>query len=232
MPLTQLSDSAVLFPLLDQFAERYPGIRRPAVVSQWSMNYLSVLLPATLAVSLTQGKAIPAWEHDIELLHDQAQPRALKITPWLPALARNQQADYWDRLIHEHLEPLNATLSQWGGLAPKVLWGNMVAVWDAAFDRLSGSIPREGFAEAHQVLEQMSVAQGRLKLRKLQRQVESPAPDVIAEIPLRTHCCLHYQLHAPVEGKPLVLCEACPKLHRLPIAEQASYLRTIYDVAD
>lgn len=228
VPLPDLGDTSVLYPMLERFAELYPGIKRPPVASQWSMNYLSVMLPATLAAVLTRDLAIAFWEREVALLHDAGQPRAL----WLPtpqaSLAAGQRDDYWARLLHEHLEPLFSSIATWGGLAPKVLWGNFAAIWDGAFSRIDPNLEREGFAEAHRWLERAVVADGRLKPRSLQWMVDSPAPDVCARIPLRRHCCLHYQLHAPVAGKPQVLCESCPKLHRLPQAEQASYLRYIY----
>lgn len=230
VPLPELADTSVLYPMLERFAELYPGIKRPPVASQWSMNYLSVMLPAMLAAVLTRDLAIAFWEPEVALLHEAGQPRAL----WLPtaqaALAARQRDDYWARLLHEHLEPLFSSIAAWGGLAPKVLWGNLAAIWDGAFARIDPNLEREGFAEAHRWLERAVVADGRLKPRSLQWMVDSPAPDVCARIPLRRHCCLHYQLHAPVAGKQQVLCESCPKLHRLPQAEQASYLRYIYGV--
>lgn len=230
VPLPELADTRVLYPMLERFAELYPGIKRPPVASQWSMNYLSVILPATLAAVLTRDLAIAFWEPEAALLHEAGQPRAL----WLPtsqaSLAARHRDDYWSRLLHEHLEPLFSSIAAWGGLAPKVLWGNFAAIWDGAFARIDPNLEREGFAEAHRWLECALVADGRLKPRSLQWMVDSPAPEVCARIPLRRHCCLHYQLHAPVPGKPQVLCESCPKLHRLPQAEQASYLRYIYGV--
>lgn len=226
--LQRIADPAVLYPLLGRFSEFYPDTKRPAIVSQWSMNYLSILLPAAVVSVLVLRSAIAFWDVEAELLHDEAQPVALKIARCRPALLPARRSEYWTRLIHEHLEPLIATQAEWGGLAPKVLWGNVVAVWDGAFARLDSALAREGFAETYQWLDQVTVAAGRLKLRSLQRMVESPAPDVIACLPLRRHCCLHYQLHAPVEGKTAVLCESCPRLHRLPPTEQASYLRYIY----
>lgn len=206
----------------------YPGVNRAAVVSQWSMNYLSIALPAALACALTRDCAIDFWGQDCVLLHDEGQPLALGLASRLPPLTHEDRADYWARLIHEHLAPLFTTLAAAGGLAPKILWGNLVAIWDGAFARMDADLSRDGFAETHGWLEPVTVKQGRLRLRGLQRMVESPAPQVVAQLPLRRHCCLHYQLHEPVEGEPPVLCESCPKLHRLPVAEQVSYLNYIY----
>lgn len=226
--LAHIADPEVLLPLLKQFALLYPGVNRAAVVSQWSMNYLSIALPAAIACALTRHCAIDFWSDDAVLLHDAGQPLALQLPDQLPALAPEARAAYWSRLIHEYLAPLFATLANAGGLAPKVLWGNLVAIWDGAFVRMDADLSRDGFAEAHQWLEQVTVNGGRLRLRSLQWDVESPAPEVCPRLALRRHCCLHYQLHTPVKDEPPVLCETCPKLHRLPVAEQVSYLHYIY----
>ncbi|WCM54028.1 siderophore-iron reductase FhuF [Pseudomonas sp. WJP1] len=226
--MSRLADPAVLQLLLTRFALLYPGVNRAAVVSQWSMNYMSIVLPAAFACVLTRQAALDFWEGEAVLLHDDGQPQAVGLAVQPAKLAPQDRAAYWSRLIHEHLAPLFVTLAAAGGLAPKVLWGNMVAIWDGAFARMDADFSRDGFAEAHQWLEQAIVNDGRLKLRGLQRMVESPAPQIVPRLPLRRHCCLHYQLHEPVEGEPAVLCESCPKLHRLPVAEQVSYLHYIY----
>lgn len=226
--MKHLADPDALQPLLSRFALLYPGVNRAAVVSQWSMNYLSIALPAALACVLTRHCAIDFWGEDAVLLHDEGQPLALQLASQPLALARADRAAYWSRLIHEHLTPLFATLAAAGGLAPKVLWGNLVAIWDGAFVRMDADLSREGFAEAHQWLDHVTVNGGRLRLRGLQWPVESPAPQICPRLALRRHCCLHYQLHTPVADQPPVLCETCPKLHRLPVAEQVSYLHYIY----
>lgn len=218
----------MLQPLLTRFALLYPGVNRAAVVSQWSMNYMSIVLPAAFACVLVRQGAIDFWGGEAVLLHDDGQPQAVGLVVPPAQLAPQARAAYWSRLIHEHLAPLFVTLAAAGGLAPKILWGNMVAIWDGAFARMDADLSRDGFAQAHQWLEQAIVNHGRLKLRGLQRMVESPAPQIVPRLPLRRHCCLHYQLHEPVEGEPPVLCESCPKLHRLPVAEQVSYLHYIY----
>jgi len=226
--LQQLPQEEILFPMLDRFASVYPVAKRPPVASQWSMNYLSVLFPAVLAGILARNLEIRVWEGDVELLHDDARPVALKVMERLPSLSPDQMAGYWERVLNDHLEPLFAAISAWGGVSTKVLWGNVIAVWDGAFDRLRDALDPETFSTAHQWMETPVVADCRLKLRSLQRIVASPVPDICSNIPLRKHCCLHYLLHTPVVGKPEVLCEACPRLHRQPLAAQASYLRSIY----
>lgn len=218
----------MLQPLLNRFALLYPGVNRAAVVSQWSMNYMAIVLPAALACGLTLDCAIDFQDPESVLLHDNGEPQALCLAKHLPTLAAEDRAAYWSQLVHGHLAPLIVSLAAAGGLAQKVLWGNMVAIWDGAFTRMDADLSKDGFAQAHQWLQPVLVNNGRLKLRGLQRTVASPAPQICSTLPLRRHCCLHYQLHAPVEGEPPVLCESCPKLHRLPVAEQVSYLHYIY----
>ncbi|PKR56230.1 siderophore-iron reductase FhuF [Thalassospira marina] len=213
--------------MLEQFARSYPAVKRPPVASQWSMNYLSVLFPALLAGTLGRNREIPVWEAGIALLHDEARPAALHMDGGFWAMPAQPVDDYWQQVVSRHLEPLFATLSQWGGVSPKVLWGNVIAVWDGAFDRLSGGMDPDMHFAAYQWIDHTIVLDGRLRLRDQQRMVVSPAPDICAQIPLRKHCCLHYMLHAPVIDQPEVLCEACPRLHRQPPGSQENYLRSI-----
>jgi len=181
-----------------------------------------------LAAIFSHNTGLLVWKDGTELLHDEAQPAALKVTPPFEPLAQDQIADYWKHVLIDHLDPVFGTISAWGGVSTKVLWGNVIAVWDGVFDRLKSALPPEDHDKAHQWMEKPVVANGRLKLRNLQRLVTSPVPDICPTIPLRKHCCLHYMLHSPIDGKPEVLCEACPRLHRQSLAAQKSYLRSIH----
>lgn len=102
-------------PVLAEFALRYPGVNNAAVVSQWSMNYMSIVVPATLACVLTRDQAIDFWRDDSVLRLDAGQPLALHFAGPLPALAAAERADYFSRWVHEHLAPLFATLALAGG---------------------------------------------------------------------------------------------------------------------
>lgn len=227
--LNRLANPGNLAQQLELFSQLYPGCNRAAVTSQWSMDYLSVLLPGIITPALTLNIAIVCWEPGVELLHNDAKPAALKILPQQPLLHADQWPWFAQCLIQDHIEPVLLGLSRVGGIAPKVLWNNFVAVWDGCFERLRGSLPdRNDLENAHRWLEQSTVCNGKISLRKLQRWVDSPAPELRTQIPLRKHCCLHYQLHAPVEGQFPVWCESCPKLHRRPVEEQARYLRELY----
>ncbi|MCW1246433.1 siderophore-iron reductase FhuF, partial [Pseudomonas sp. SAICEU22] len=148
--MNQLADPSVLQPLLARFALRYPGVNSAAVVSQWSMNYMSIVLPATLACVLTRRRAIDFWGEGAVLLHEDGQPLALGLDRGVSDLGPDSRADYWSRWVHGHLAPLFSTLSAAGGLAPKILWGNFVAIWDGAFARMDPDLSRDGFPEAHQ----------------------------------------------------------------------------------
>lgn len=219
--------------LLDDFDARYPGCNRAAVASQWHMNFLSVLLPAVVVPPLTVGRALDLEDRGLALLHDQAQPMAMRAS--LPPVDSrpDQWPEYWQKLVSEHLEPVIMAVAQSGGLAPKVLWNNVVVVWDEVFRRVGLHLADQPVVErAHRWLDGVSVRGGRLRLRRLQHWVDSPAPELVDRLPLRRHCCLHYQLHEPVPDEFPVWCESCPKLHREPAAEQARYLYQLQEEAD
>lgn len=225
LSLSRLADPCVLEPLLKRFALYYPGSNRAAVVSQWSMNYLSVVLPSALVPALALDMAIDICGDGATLLHDDARPMAVKPGSEPRPQSLDQWPQFCQRLLSGHLEPVFSGLATAGGVAPKVLWNNLVVVWDELFRRLGLHLPdRRDLRNAHRWLDQATVGGGRLDLRKLQRLVDSPAPELSPQIALRRHCCLHYQLHAPVEGQFPVWCESCPKLHRRPPEDQVRYL--------
>lgn len=211
--------------LLDDFDACYPGCNRAAVASQWQMNFLSVLVPAVVVPPLTLGRALDLEDHELALLHDQGQPMAIRASRPSVDSRPEQWPEYWQKLISTHLEPVITAVAQIGGLAPKVLWNNVVVVWDEVFRRIGLHLADQPVVEsAHQWLDWARVRGGRLRLRPLQRWVGSPAPELVDRLPLRRHCCLHYQLHEPVPDEFPVWCESCPKLHREPAAEQVRYL--------
>lgn len=77
----------MLKPLLSRFALQYPGVNRAAVVSQWSMNYMSIALPAALACVLTRQGAIDFWGDKAVLFHAEGEPMALGLNARLMALS-------------------------------------------------------------------------------------------------------------------------------------------------
>lgn len=227
LSLHRLENPEVLATLLHRFACLYPGVNRAAVASQWSMNYLSVVMPSMLVPALVTNLVIDLEQDDVALLHDDARPMTLKFTSEPRPLGPGQWPAYCERLFFGHLEAIMAGLSTAGGIAPKVLWNNLVVAWDELFRRLGVNLQGRcdlDLEGAHRWLEQAWIRDGKIQLRQLQRLVDSPAPELGAQISLRRHCCLHFQLHAPVEGEFPVWCESCPKLHRRPQEEQVRYL--------
>jgi len=210
--------------LQDDFDVCYPGCNRAALASQWHMNFLSVLIPVALVPPLTVGQVLDLKDPGLALFHEQAKPMAIRaVRPSIDSRP-DQWPVYWQSLVSACLEPVIMAVAQSSGLAPKVLWNNVVVVWDEVFSRMMPHLADQSTAEsAHQWLETVRV-RGGLRIRPLQRWVGSPAPELVEQLPLRRHCCLHYQLHKPVPNEFPVWCESCPKLHRESAAEQVRYL--------
>ena len=222
MPYQELCDHAVLATLISSFSEQYPAANRAAIASQWSMDFLCVLLPATLVPLLAGGLALQA-EKDLFAVFNGGKWSALATEKRPVHLPHQRLSQYLDQLLDRQVEPLFKSLSALSGLASKVFWTNFVAVWDSIFARISlGKCDHDYLQSAQQWMEQAWVPTGRRHLRELQRFTPSPVSESDKHWLLRSHCCLHFQLCEPHESAPL--CEACPKLRRQPLADQVRYL--------
>lgn len=229
LPLAQLSNPCVLNSLMDRFSDLYPGCNRAAIVSQWSMSYFTVLIRDAVGPALIAETATDIFESQFEMLLESAEPVALNVSAQAHHSVLDQQLEFTQRLIHLYVEPIVLALAKIGGIAPKVLWNNVIVVWDICYQHLRSSFPHYKQVESMQLhLQEMNVSNGKIQLRRLLKRVESPAPELLLQIPVRTHCCLHYQLHVTVAGQFPVWCESCPKLHCRPLEEQACYLRQLH----
>lgn len=223
VPLQRLTEVSVLRQLLDDYAPRYPDAKPAAIASQWSMDYLCLIMPAVVGAALELGAEIDATQTAAELLLDQAMPSAIFVDASCRPLSPSEHSALFSHLFTEHLEPFVAALAMAGKVSPKLLWTNVVVVWDGLFTRLEGSL--RPASAAHGWLKTRTVQAGQRALRPLQQWEPSPAADLPQEIPVRKQCCLHYRLHK--DGPP-VWCESCPKLRRQPLEEQLRYLRSVY----
>lgn len=229
IPMSHLATPAVLESLLHRFAQLYPGCHRAAVASQWSMDYLTIVLSGVITSALKLNKAIEVWKDEVALVHDNLRPIALNFPSPPPFLPSDHWPRYAQRVVYDHVEPVFIALSRQGKLSVKVLWNNFVAVWDACFERLRADAPQcHALESAQHWMDNTWVSKGKINLRMLQCKVESPTPELNSHIVLRKHCCLHFQLHAPVAGQFPVWCDSCPKLHQRPDTEKALYLRQIH----
>lgn len=226
--LEDLQQPDVLNELLEAFTFHYPERKKAAIVSQWSMNYLSVCVPALLlpVVSTRCGVAIDG--RALFLVTLEGAPQSL----WLPSqcfiIPNSSHSKYYQALLDHHFAGLFSSLAQVGRVSERMLWSNFAIIWDNLFHRLSFHPELAAVAEdAQRWLYQAQISNSSLRLNHFMRLVASPVPEIRQKLPLRSHCCLHYMLHD--RAREEVLCESCPRFHCWPLEQKIKYLNEIYE---
>lgn len=223
VPCRELHNEQLLRSLLTTYAATYPDANRAAVASQWSMDYLCVVLPVALVPPLVGGIGLDLKKDPLAVIE---HGKFIALTAMgLKRLEPPRLSCYLDHLLENQIEPVFSCLSEVSRLSGKVLWTNFVVVWDSVFERLKFDHCRQGAIQAaHDWFDAAAVPAGSRRLRGLQHPTDSPVPDLCPQWLLRAHCCLHFQLE---KSGPPIWCEACPKLRQLPLEEQVRYLRQL-----
>lgn len=178
--------------LVAEYAGCYPGAPRAAVVSQWSVDALMVLLAPHLA-ALAAGWALELEE--VRLMLEHGAPATLAcaggaVSPLACAAGRVRE------LIERELAPLWRALATAGRVAPRLLWSNTAAALDVAFDYFP---PPDADALRARLFDARQWPDG--VANPLAGQLRR-APGEAAE---RRLCCLSHQLGAGCEH-----CSNCP----------------------
>lgn len=228
--LEELYQPEVLEKLLEGFARHYPGRKKAAIVSQWSMNYMSVCLPACLIPVIAINQAAPIWRQSTAFIQRNAQPKALQFLEERQPISAQGRHQYYHDLLDNHLGALFPVLAKVGKVNERMLWSNCAVIWDNLFLRVQACpefIPAA--QDAMNWWYKAELVGRKLRLNRFLSLVDSPVPEAREKLPLRSHCCLHYKLHDEIKGEPDVLCESCPKLHRQPLNQQIAYIKYIYE---
>ncbi|WP_028301000.1 IucA/IucC family C-terminal-domain containing protein [Oceanospirillum beijerinckii] len=231
--MTELYQPEVLEKLLTEFAKHYPGRKSAAIVSQWSMNYMSVCLPSCLIPVVALQRGVRIWQEPVSFVVSDDMPQSLWLVGQEEQIPREHLHQYYHDLLDLHLGQLFPVLARVGRVSDKMLWSNCALIWDYLFYRLSATPELTSVAEdAMSWWYQTELAESQISLDYFLSLVDSPVPEIRPQLPLRSHCCLHFRLHDRVKGQMDVLCESCPKLHRKPLEQQIRYLNEIYEDCD
>ncbi|MGC1330029.1 siderophore-iron reductase FhuF [Pseudomonas sp.] len=206
--------SIVLSDLLDPqryqaplaaFAQRYPDGDFKALVSLWTQWYFSVLVPPVVILDLLQDRLLPLDLNHTHLRLDAAgNPERVELDH--PGQVRTPRSAFerFAPLVFEHLAPLCATLAQFSGLSPRVLWSNAGvrvawAVGVVARHPLGGA---ERAAPGRELLGAKQWPNG--GSNPLFEPVRFAVPDDETSTSTRRVCCLRYRLDS------LDYCNSCP----------------------
>ncbi|MDQ0457082.1 siderophore-iron reductase FhuF [Rhizobium paknamense] len=130
LPCASLTDPAVLQGLMQRFAATFPpGTDRRALISYWSLFYVSGLVIAPALCWLELRRILPLALTELSLLIDPETglprgfllPHAGHVEPQADMHAAMQTA------LGDHLDLLIPVIARESGLSPKVLWNNAAA---------------------------------------------------------------------------------------------------------
>lgn len=185
-----------------------------ATASGWSLDYLWLLLPATIAGACLLRHGLPLEPASCLLdLDAHGTPIRLHLPHEGQALRGDLDSQaHRETLVRSHLSPLFAALHAASGLPLKILWGNAARVLADIFAALSGMAHASGDEEA----ERHIACQGSACLTACAWQDGEPnplwlhggkPPDLLAITPPSScyaQCCLRHLLPG------LAHCGRCP----------------------
>lgn len=204
-----LADAKLLDGALMRYAQHLKSRDLRPIVSAWTLDYFSALLPPVVAAASMLQHGFPVSAAEIMLVLDaHGRPVAFHIPHEGASLNGRIAAERYGVLVWEHLAPLIERLAQRAPVSPRLLWGNAARYFDEILEQAiliagdASSIARDRDA----LLRQPAWPDGRTnplfgKPRAITKTVDGEP------VTLRLHrqCCLYYLL--PNQS----YCRACPR---------------------
>ena len=183
-----------------------------AVASDWTLRYLTALLPPLVALSsLLRYQVRASWNDMALTLSERATPQFFTISSLGTEQPAADTATRYETLVWQHLAPLITLLHQHTRVPTKILRGNvhrtLASIFEQALQQLDS---KSAFAhnlsnDRRLLLESTTWPDGRRNLLFLrQRQVPVFDQGRTSSLTLHANCCLAYQLPNTTH------CLACP----------------------
>lgn len=206
-PLKQFQDPRTCADFLNLYEHYFPTASRPALVSQWSIDLICVVLGLPMAAAAQGLRCTP---DEPRVMLDRGMPVAQAFATGKVETA-GSHLDLLQQVLSEELAPLWKALASAGRVAQRLLWNNAAAAIDVALDYFqtphAQALRGELFRQRHWPDGTLNPLYGFLNL--------APGPTG-APLLMRKICCLHYQLG---EGRPH--CDNCPLLPRTDLTQPA-----------
>lgn len=121
---SELLRPAVFDGIIARFASEHRGGDRRAVVSLWFQWYAGTLVTPAVAASLLGNRRLPLGLDELEVLLEEGtgRPVGFRLPHWGHPVPGFDPFERLRGLVHRHLEPLVASVSENAGLAPRLLW--------------------------------------------------------------------------------------------------------------
>lgn len=189
-----LCDAQCFNSIIDRYGARFPGADRRAVVSLWSLVYLSALTINTALAWLELRRALPISLGEIAVCLDRetAAPTAFLLRD----LGEQRQLDIHEAmypLLRQHIEPLAGAIAGNTRVSAKLLWGNAANYLDWIVEETGRQIDPALAIEGAPLLRDAAFPDG--TRNPLCGTLKAMTDECGVEFKRRKVCCLRYCLN-------------------------------------
>jgi ferric iron reductase protein FhuF len=130
IPCRDLLNASVIEPLMERFAEVFPGGDRRALVSMWAQwHFGALIIPTTTAIVFLNRDLPVELDQAGIAVHEGGQTAAIILPD--DGAARPFSGDRaYARLFSDHVEPLICHLASQFRVSPKMLWNNVADIFE------------------------------------------------------------------------------------------------------
>lgn len=187
-PLAALLDDACFDAVISGYAARHPGVDRRAIVSLWSLFYLSTVGIGVVVAAVVYRVRLPLDLQGLALAHDDGGlPQALLLPHGGSRSPEPVGVEMLEMLLTIHCEPLIAAIARGQKVSKRMLWNNLVVYLDWALREIGAHIGAEAVADSLAALHAPLLSDGsRNPLHGLLRR------DEVSGEATRKVCCLRY----------------------------------------
>jgi ferric iron reductase protein FhuF len=187
-PLAALLDAAHFEAVTADYGLRHPGVDRRAIVSLWSLFYLSTVGIGVIVAASVYGVRLPLALQDLCVLHEKGGPPAAILLPHGGARYDGPVGvEALQALVRDHCDPLIEAIARGQKVSKRMLWNNLVVYLDWVIREIGAHIGDDAVADVLTALHAPQFADGmKNPLHGLLRR------DGTSGEPVRKVCCLRY----------------------------------------
>lgn len=188
-----LCKAGQLDAIITRYGTRFPGADRRAIVSLWSLYYLSTLTINTALAWLELGRTLPVSLDATSLCIEPETGTPVAFL--LRSFGEERHLDIHQAmhpLLRQHIEPLAEAVSTHTRVSPKLLWGNAAGYLDWVIGEMGRQVDPGLADDAARLFRDAAFPDG--KKNPLCGTLQPMTDESGAEFKRRKVCCLRYCL--------------------------------------
>jgi ferric iron reductase protein FhuF len=190
VPLVDLLETERFETIVDLFQSRFPGVDRRALVSFWSLFYLSTVGIGVTVAAVVYGVRLPLALDSLALLQaPDGQPQALLLPHGGTRSEEPVGVEMLQALLRDHCAPLVEAIAHGQKVSKRMLWTNLIVYLDWVLRDIGALLDDDAVSDCLAALASPGFADSaKNPLFGLLRH------DPATGEPLRKVCCLRYSI--------------------------------------